>query len=96
MFALAGLTVVLSGPIRRQSTLIISAGSTRSDCPSVAVWPLVVLLSFGTASLMTAALHGPWWLKILGLLFVLMISGSWSLRSAGLSGGPGLAGGRRR
>ena len=88
MFALAGLTVILSGLIRQQSTLIISVGLQRSACPRCAVWPLVVLLSFGAASFLTAALHGPWWLKILGLLFVLMITGSWSLRSAELSGGP--------
>ena len=53
------------------------------------MWPLVLLLSFGAASFLTAALHGPWWLKILGLLVVLMISGTWSLRSAELSGGSG-------
>ena len=62
--------------------------------PEVAVWPLVVLLSFGAASLMTAALHGPWWLKILGLIVVLMISGTWTLRSRGAQRRPGLAGGR--
>ena len=86
MFGLAGLMVILSGPIRRQSTLVFG-GFASVGLPEEAVWPLVVLLSFGAASLMTAALHGPWWLKILGLVFGLMISGSWTLRSAGLSGG---------
>ena len=57
--------------------------------PSVAVGPLVVLLSFGTAAAVTAALHGPWWLKVLGLLFGLMITGIWTLRNPGLSGGSG-------
>ena len=52
--------------------------------PDVTVWPMVVLLSFGTASLMTAVLHGAAWLKIIGLLFVLAIMGTWSLRSTGL------------
>ena len=86
MFAFAALTVVLSGPIRQQSTLIFG-GAASVGLPDVAVWPLVVLLSFGAASLMAAALHGPWWLKILGLIFGLMISGGWTLRSAELSGG---------
>ncbi len=86
MFALAALTVVISGPIRRQSTLIFG-GFASVGLPEVAVWPLVVLLSFGAASLMTASLHGPWWLRVLGLIFVLMISGIWTLRSADLSGG---------
>ncbi len=87
MFALAGLTVILSGLVRRQSTLIISGGQG-VGLPEVAIWPLVVMLSFGAAALMTAALHGPWWLKVLGLLFGLMIAGIWSLRSSELSGGP--------
>ena len=86
MFALAALIVILSGSIRRQSTLLFG-GFASVGLPETAVWPLVVLLSFGAASLMTAALHGPWWLKILGLVVVLMISGSWTLRSASLSGG---------
>lgn len=87
MFVFAALIVILSGPIRRQSTLILSGGQT-VGLPEVAVWPLVVLFSFGAASLLTAALHGPWWLKLFGLLVVLMIIGSWSLRTPGLSGGP--------
>jgi hypothetical protein len=85
MYIVAGLAVVLSGPVRRGSTLLMSGQTV--GLPSGAVWPLVVLLSFGAASLLTAALHGPWWLKILGLLVVLMIAGTWTLRSTGLAGG---------
>ena len=88
MYAVAGLAVILSGLIRHQSTLIMS-GLQTVGLPEAAVWPLVVLLSFGTASFLTAALHGPGWLKILGLLVVLMIAGSWSLRSSDLIGGTG-------
>jgi hypothetical protein len=88
MFLLAGLTVVGSGLIRREGPLIIS-GAQPVGLPNAAVWPLVVLLSFGTAAFLTAALHGPWWLKVLGLVFALMITGSWSLRNPGLSGGTG-------
>jgi hypothetical protein len=86
MFGLAAVTVILSGPIRERSTLVVG-GFASVGLPEAAVWPLVVLLSFGAASLMTAALHGPWWLKLLGLLFGLMISGSWTLRGADASGG---------
>ncbi len=86
MFTLAALLVVLSGPIRRQSPLIL-AGLQSVGLPAVAVWPMVLLLSFGAASLLTAALHGPWWLKLLGLLVALMISGSWTLRTPELAGG---------
>jgi hypothetical protein len=86
MFALAALTVILSGLIRQQSTLVFG-GPGAVGLPEVAVWPLVLLLSFGAASLVTAALHGPWWLKLVGLVFGLMIGGSWTLRSAALSGG---------
>ena len=53
------------------------------------VWPLVLLLSFGVASLMAAAQHGPWWLKVLGLLFTLTVMGTWSLRSPSLAGWAG-------
>ena len=68
--------------MRRNNTLIIS-GSLGVGMPDVTVWPMVVLLSFGTASLITAVLHGPAWLKIIGLLFVLAIMGTWSLRPTG-------------
>jgi len=88
MFALAGFVVILSAAVRRNSTLIIS-GSLGVGMPDVTVWPMVVLLSFGTASLMAAVLHGPAWLKIIGLLFVLAIMGTWSLRTTGLRQSPG-------
>jgi hypothetical protein len=88
MYAIAGLMVVLSGLIRRESTLIMS-GLQTVGLPNGAVWTLVVLLSFGTASFLTAALHGPWWVKVLGLLVVLIIAGTWSLRSTELTGGSG-------
>jgi hypothetical protein len=57
--------------------------------PEQMVWPLVLLLSFGMASLMAAAQHGPWWLKVLGLLFTLMVMGTWSLRNPSLAGWAG-------
>jgi hypothetical protein len=93
VFAFAGLLVIFSGNIRERSTLIVFGANL--GLPEQLVWPLVLLLSFGVASLMAAALHGPWWLKVLGVLFTLMVMGTWSLRSpsnAGWVGWPIIAG----
>ena len=87
VFVIAGLLVIFSGLIREHSTLIVSG--TSLGLPEQLVWPLVLLLSFGVASLMAAAQHGPWWLKVLGLLFTLMVMGTWSLRSPSLAGWAG-------
>ena len=87
VFVVAGLLVIFSGLIREHSTLIVSG--TGLGLPEQLVWPLVLLLSFGVASLMAAAQHGPWWLKVLGLLFTLMVMGTWSLRSPSLAGWTG-------
>jgi hypothetical protein len=84
VFVIAGLMVIFSGLIREHSTLTVSG--TGLGLPEQMVWPLVLLLSFGVASLMAAAQHGPWWLKVLGLLFALMVMGTWSLRSPSLAG----------
>jgi hypothetical protein len=87
VFVLAALMVIFSGLIREHSTLIVFGSGL--GLPEQLVWPLVLLLSFGVASLMAAAQHGPWWLKVLGLLFTLMVMGTWSLRSPSLAGWAG-------
>ena len=87
VFVIAGLMVIFSGLIRENSTLIVFGSGL--GLPEQMVWPLVLLLSFGVASLMAAAQHGPWWLKVLGLLFTLMVMGTWSLRSPSLAGWAG-------
>ncbi len=84
MFAVAALTVMTSGPIREAGPLLLN--QTGVGLPELMVWPLVLLLSFGSASLLTAAAHGPWWLRLLGLVFALMIMGTWSLRRPGSAG----------
>jgi hypothetical protein len=89
IFVIAGLMVIFSGLVREHSTLTVSG--TGFGLPEQMVWPLVLLLSFGVASLMAAAQHGPWWLKVLGLLFTLMVIGTWSLRSPLLAGWVGWA-----
>ena len=87
VFVIAGLMVIFSGLIREHSTLIVFGSGL--GLPEQMVWPLVLLLSFGVASLMAAAQHGPWWLRVLGLLFTLMVMGTWSLRSPSLAGWAG-------
>jgi hypothetical protein len=86
-FGIAAATVILSGFIRRHSSLIVSA--TGLGLPEQMVWPLVVLLSFGVACCVSATLHGPWWLKLFGLLFALIVIGTWSLRRGSLAGWAG-------
>jgi len=87
VFVIAGLMVIFSGLIREHSTLIVFGSGL--GLPEQMIWPLVLLLSFGVASLMAAAQHGPWWLKVLGLLFTLIVMGTWSLRSPSLAGWAG-------
>jgi hypothetical protein len=87
IFVIAGLMVIFSGLVREHSILTVSG--TGLGLPEQMVLPLVLLLSFGVASLMAAAQHGPWWLKVLGLLFTLMVMGTWSLRSPSLAGWAG-------
>jgi hypothetical protein len=89
VFTIAALTVIFSGPIREHSTLIVFGFGSGLGLPAQTVWPLIVFLSFGVAALMAAAQHGPWWLKLLGLMFTLMVMGTWSLRSPSLTGWSG-------
>jgi hypothetical protein len=84
VFVIAGLIVIFSGLIRENSVLIVFGSGL--GLPEQMVWPLLVLLSFGVAALMAAAQHGPWWLRVLGLLFTLMVMGTWSLRNPSLAG----------
>ncbi len=78
MFAIAAVLVVASGPIRRSSVLVVTSSGVGT--PQGSVWLLVLLLSFGSAALITAVLHGPGWLKVLGTAYALAIMSSWSLR----------------
>ena len=84
-FAVAGVLVVASGPIRR-SAVLDTAGSAVVGLPESTVWVLVTLFSFGLSLLLSAALHAPWWLRLLALLVVLAALGAWALRGPGTSG----------
>lgn len=85
-FALAAATVVVAAPLRRRATLEVT-GSAGLGVPESTVGLLLLLLSFGVACLWVAALHGPWWLKLVGLALALSLMGAWGVRSPSLSGG---------
>jgi hypothetical protein len=78
-FAAAALLVLLSGPLRRGSVLLLS-GTSVVGLPDAGVWLLTTLFSFGLSLLLVAGLHAPWWLRVLTLLVVLAVMGLWSLR----------------
>lgn len=84
-FAFAGVLVVASGSIRRESVLEpVGTGTIR--LPEPAVWMLTTLFSFGLSLLLTAALRSPWWLRLLAVLVVLAALAGWALRTPGTSG----------
>jgi hypothetical protein len=76
--ALATLLALFAGPIRGWSELTVP-NSLTSSVPDALVWLLVLLLAFCLALLTTAAIHGPWWLSVLGLLSVGLLLGAWSI-----------------
>ena len=78
LFALTTLLALFAGPIRGWSDLSVP-NSLTSSVPDALVWVLVFLLAFCLALLTTAAIHGPWWLSVLGLLSVGLLLGAWSI-----------------
>lgn len=85
MFGLAALTVAFSGRIRSGSTLMVT-GASALGLPRQAQWLLVALLGFGVALFLSAVLHAPWWGRLVGLVFTLLLMGSWSVRSPAIAG----------
>ncbi|WP_375425265.1 hypothetical protein [uncultured Friedmanniella sp.] len=86
VFAVAGLTVLVSAPLRRRATLLVT-GNTSLGLPASTVGLLVLLLSFAVACLWVAAQHGPWWLRLAGLAVALSLMAAWGIRSPSLAGG---------
>ena len=86
-FGGAALLVLLSGPLRDGSVLLLS-GTSVVGLPEAGVWLLVPLFSFGLSLLLVAGLHGPWWLRLLALLVVLAVMGGWALRLPSTAGSP--------
>lgn len=77
MFVLTALVALMSAPIRSWSTLTVP-NTVSTSVPDSAVWLLILLLGFCLALFAAAAIHGPWWLRTLGLLVLVMLLGIWS------------------
>ncbi|MFT4167471.1 MAG: hypothetical protein QM650_19720 [Microlunatus sp.] len=77
LFVLTGLLALVSAPIRSWSSLNVPNTLT-SSVPEGAVWALIFLLGFCLALFTVAAVHGPWWLRVAGLVALALLLGIWS------------------
>ena len=77
----AALLALLSGPLRRGSVLII-ATQGGSSTPVGLVWLIAFLVVVALALFTLAAMHGPWWLKILGFFVGAMLLAVWGVTGA--------------
>ena len=93
MCGVAALLALLSGPLRAGSELLVP-NSLTSSTPVGVVWLVTFLLVFALAVFALAALHGPWWLKILGFGVSAVMLGLWGVTGTSQSGplAPVLAG----
>lgn len=82
-----GLVVASSG-LRAVLDLGVPA-TVGFSMPRPLLWAVLGLVLVSVALLQTAALHGVWWFRLLGLLGTIVVMGSWGLR--GFSGGALLA-----
>ena len=90
LFGLTGLVALISAPIRSWSSLSVPNTLT-SSVPDNVVWLMIFLLGFCLALFVTAAIHGPWWLRALGLLVLVLLLGIWSFGTVPTKGiGPPL------
>ncbi len=94
MCGVAALLALSSGPLRASSDLVVP-NSLTSSTPVGVVWLITFLLVVAVAVFALAALHGPWWLKILGFAVSACMLGLWGVSGASGSGlvAPLLAGG---
>ena len=77
LFVLTGLVALVSAPIRSWSSLSVP-NTVTSSVPDNVVWLLIFLLGFCLALFTTAAIHGPWWLRALGLVVLVLLLGIWA------------------
>ena len=77
LFVLAGVVALVSAPIRSWSSLSVP-NSVTSSVPDGVVWLLTFLLGFCLALFTVAAIHGPWWMKMIGLVALVLLLGIWS------------------
>lgn len=85
VYGLGVLLVIFSATARAASPLVVPATLTAS-IPSGLVWLLIFMIIFALALFESAALHGPWWLKTLGLLITGLVMGFWGV-IGGTAGG---------
>lgn len=82
-----GLVVASSG---LRSVLDLGVPATVGfSIPRPLLWVVLTLVLVSVALLQTAALHGVWWFRVLGLLGTLVVMGSWGFR--GFLGGAAVA-----
>jgi hypothetical protein len=81
---LAGVVVVLfARPLRATSGTLTVVDAYTVGLPRGLVAVLVLLVVVALALFVTAALHGPWWLRVLALLTAEALLGVWGLRPVG-------------
>lgn len=68
LYGLLTLAVVFAGPLRNADTLVVT--SLGQTIPDVGAWLCIAGVVLSLATLQTAALHLPWWVKLFTLLTV--------------------------
>lgn len=88
----SALLALLSGPLRRGSDLLIATEGGTST-PVGLVWLIAFMVVAALALFTAAAVHGPWWLKILGFLVGAVMIALWgTIGSSGSLLVPSVAG----
>ncbi len=67
LYGLLTLAVVFAGPLRSAGALVVTSSQT---IPDVGAWLCIAGVVLSLATLQTAALHLPWWVKLFTLLTV--------------------------
>ena len=81
----SALIALVSGPLRRSSVLLVQAQAGIST-PVGMVWLIAFLVVVALALFTLAAMHGPWWLKILGFFVGSAMLGIWGVTGTAGSG----------
>lgn len=87
---LGAVVLVLTSSLWRADKVLALSTTAGAAVPRALVWILLFLLVFALTLFESAALRGPWWLKILGALVTVLVMGVWGLRGS-VPGGLSLA-----
>lgn len=92
LYVTVGLAVVFAGPLREADVLVIT--SQGFTLPDLGAWLCIAGAALSLILLQTAALHLPWWVKLLSLMITttVLLSVTGSLLSGPLGLLPGLGG----